>query len=87
MASKTVKRKSPTGPSPAPAERAAAASERGVDSPEPVPPGAAAPDAATEPAAIRARAYELWERAGSPEHRAGEFWLEAERQLQEEAYP
>ena len=40
-----------------------------------------------EERAIRERAYELWERAGSPEHRAWEFWLEAERQLQEETAP
>jgi hypothetical protein len=29
------------------------------------------------------RAYELWEQAGKPEGRDQEFYLEAERQLQE----
>ncbi|PIT01178.1 hypothetical protein TSA1_10740 [Bradyrhizobium nitroreducens] len=33
---------------------------------------------------VRARAYELWERAGRPADRELEFWLEAERQLEEE---
>ncbi|MBR0992423.1 DUF2934 domain-containing protein [Bradyrhizobium japonicum] len=32
---------------------------------------------------VRARAYELWERAGRPADRELEFWLEAERQLEE----
>ena len=32
----------------------------------------------------RARAYELWERAGRPSDRGLEFWLEAERQIKEE---
>jgi hypothetical protein len=33
---------------------------------------------------IRALAYQLWEAAGRPEHRAQEFWLHAERELQAE---
>nr|WP_246550365.1 DUF2934 domain-containing protein [Bradyrhizobium liaoningense] len=33
---------------------------------------------------VRARAYELWEQAGRPSHRELEFWLEAERQFEEE---
>jgi hypothetical protein len=32
---------------------------------------------------IRARAYQLWEEAGQPAGRAVEFWLEAERQINE----
>ena len=32
---------------------------------------------------VRARAYELWEQAGRPAGRELEFWLEAERQLEE----
>lgn len=34
--------------------------------------------------AIRARAYRLWEAAGSPEGEEERFWREAERQLKEE---
>jgi hypothetical protein len=34
---------------------------------------------------VRARAYELWERAGRPIGRDVEFWLEAERQLNDDA--
>jgi len=33
---------------------------------------------------VRARAYELWERAGRPPGRDLEFWLDAERQIKEE---
>lgn len=33
---------------------------------------------------VRARAYELWERAGRPVNRDLEFWLEAERQVEDE---
>lgn len=33
---------------------------------------------------VRARAYELWEQAGRPTDRELEFWLEAERQIEEE---
>jgi hypothetical protein len=33
---------------------------------------------------IRARAYELWEKAAKPSGRDVEFWLEAERQLENE---
>ena len=33
---------------------------------------------------VRARAYELWEQAGRPAGQDLEFWLEAERQLEEE---
>ena len=33
---------------------------------------------------VRARAYELWEQAGHPIDRDLEFWLEAERQMEEE---
>ena len=33
---------------------------------------------------VRARAYELWEQAGRPSDRELEFWLEAERQVEEE---
>jgi len=32
---------------------------------------------------IRARAYELWERAGKPEGREDEFWQRAEQDLRE----
>ncbi|RTM07800.1 MAG: DUF2934 domain-containing protein [Bradyrhizobiaceae bacterium] len=32
---------------------------------------------------VRARAYELWEQAGRPAGRELEFWLEAERLLEE----
>jgi DUF2934 family protein len=32
---------------------------------------------------VRARAYELWEEAGRPPGRDLEFWLEAERQLED----
>jgi hypothetical protein len=34
---------------------------------------------------VRARAYELWEKAGRPAARDVEFWLEAERQLNDDA--
>ena len=33
---------------------------------------------------VRARAYELWEQAGRPAGRELEFWLEAERQIEDE---
>ncbi len=33
---------------------------------------------------IRARAHQLWERAGKPDGNDRQFWLEAERQLKEE---
>nr|WP_249797146.1 MULTISPECIES: DUF2934 domain-containing protein [unclassified Bradyrhizobium] len=33
---------------------------------------------------VRARAYELWEQAGRPANRELDFWLEAERQIEEE---
>ena len=33
---------------------------------------------------IRARAHALWEQAGKPEAQEDKFWLEAERQLNEE---
>ncbi|MGD0636113.1 MAG: DUF2934 domain-containing protein [Beijerinckiaceae bacterium] len=31
---------------------------------------------------VRLRAYQLWQAAGAPEGKALEFWLEAERELQ-----
>ncbi|TCG03266.1 hypothetical protein BZM27_49805 [Paraburkholderia steynii] len=34
---------------------------------------------------IRVRAYELWERDGSPEGRADEYWEQARFQIDEEA--
>lgn len=34
---------------------------------------------------IRARAYALWERAGSPASHSQDFWNRAERELNEEA--
>jgi hypothetical protein len=33
---------------------------------------------------VRARAYQLWEQAGHPSGQDVEFWLEAERQIEEE---
>lgn len=33
---------------------------------------------------VRARAYELWEQAGQPTGRDLDFWLEAERQIEDE---
>ncbi|WP_035969031.1 DUF2934 domain-containing protein [Bradyrhizobium sp. WSM1417] len=33
---------------------------------------------------VRARAYELWEQAGRPADRDLEFWVEAERQIEQE---
>jgi hypothetical protein len=33
---------------------------------------------------VRSRAYELWEHAGRPAGRELEFWLEAERRLEQE---
>ncbi|MBR0955354.1 DUF2934 domain-containing protein [Bradyrhizobium canariense] len=33
---------------------------------------------------VRARAYEIWEQAGRPVDREVEFWLEAERQIEDE---
>jgi hypothetical protein len=33
------------------------------------------------PEQIRQRAYELWQRAGSPENREQEFWYQAEQEL------
>lgn len=33
---------------------------------------------------VRTRAYELWEQAGRPANRELEFWLEAERQIEDE---
>ena len=33
---------------------------------------------------ITSRAYELWEQAGKPEGRDEEFYLQAEKELQEE---
>ncbi|MET0219490.1 MAG: DUF2934 domain-containing protein [Tardiphaga sp.] len=36
---------------------------------------------------IRVRAYQLWEAAGRPDHRAQEFWLRAERDIQAEREP
>ncbi len=32
---------------------------------------------------IRARAHQLWERAGNPEGRDEEFWHDAQRELQQ----
>lgn len=32
---------------------------------------------------IRERAHQLWERAGRPNDRQDEFWLQAERELHE----
>ena len=34
---------------------------------------------------VRARAYDLWEQAGRPVDRDLEFWVEAERQIEDEA--
>ena len=34
-------------------------------------------------AAIRARAYQLWELAGKPDGKEHQFWIEAERELRE----
>jgi hypothetical protein len=33
---------------------------------------------------VRARAYELWQQAGRPTDRDLDFWLEAERQIEDE---
>ena len=33
---------------------------------------------------IRVRAYELWEKDGSPEGRADEYWEQAQAQIDEE---
>jgi len=33
---------------------------------------------------IRQRAHQLWEQAGKPEGKDDDFWLQAERQLEEE---
>lgn len=33
---------------------------------------------------VRARAFELWEQAGRPANRDLEFWLEAERQIEDD---
>ncbi|QQN63283.1 DUF2934 domain-containing protein [Bradyrhizobium diazoefficiens] len=33
---------------------------------------------------VRARAYELWEEAGCPADRDLDFWLEAEREIEDE---
>ena len=33
---------------------------------------------------IRERAYQLWEKAGKPEGKEDHFWLEADRQLNQE---
>jgi hypothetical protein len=33
---------------------------------------------------IQERAHQLWEKAGRPEGRGEDFWLEAERQIKEE---
>lgn len=33
---------------------------------------------------IRARAFQLWERAGQPDGRSDEFWFEAEREMAEQ---
>lgn len=33
---------------------------------------------------IRLRAHQLWEQAGQPEGKEDHFWLEAERQLNQE---
>jgi hypothetical protein len=33
---------------------------------------------------IRQRAHELWEQAGKPDGKEDQFWLEAERQLNQE---
>ncbi|KAA0998665.1 DUF2934 domain-containing protein [Paraburkholderia panacisoli] len=35
---------------------------------------------------IRVRAYELWQKDGSPEERAGEYWEQAQAQIDEEEY-
>jgi hypothetical protein len=35
---------------------------------------------------IRVRAYELWEKDGSPEGRADEYWEQAQAQIDEEEY-
>jgi hypothetical protein len=35
--------------------------------------------------AIRGRAHQLWEQAGQPEGRDGEFWLQAELDLKKDA--
>jgi hypothetical protein len=34
---------------------------------------------------IRERAYHLWELAGRPDHRAGEFWARAEQEVRAES--
>jgi hypothetical protein len=34
---------------------------------------------------IRSRAFDLWQREGSPEGRDNDFWYQAERELSEEA--
>jgi Protein of unknown function (DUF2934) len=34
---------------------------------------------------IRVRAHELWEQAGEPEGREGEFWHQAEKELAQSA--
>ena len=36
---------------------------------------------------ITLRAYELWERAGKPEGRDTEFYVQAEKQLKEDLVP
>ncbi len=61
--------------------------ERGVEAGESPSQTGAPPETGPTETAIRERAYELWERAGAPEDRAWEFWLEAERELQEETHP
>jgi hypothetical protein len=33
---------------------------------------------------VRIRAHELWEHAGKPDRREGEFWDEAEREIMRE---
>ncbi len=33
---------------------------------------------------VRTRAYELWEQAGRPSNRELDFWLEAERQIEDD---
>jgi hypothetical protein len=33
---------------------------------------------------VRTRAYELWEQAGRPSNRELDFWLEGERQIEDE---
>jgi hypothetical protein len=58
--------------------------ERNADSVAELPDGGEVPMDRAYHEEIRQRAHQLWEKAGKPEGKEDHFWLEAERQLNQE---